>query len=137
MHNAFLPKPHEQFDAHLPILIMACQTVESAMLKNKRLEEKILKSPNALHPQLLIIWLVSVETTKPVYCTVTVYDKLMSSSRSSIMRVRHLNESQNPSEFLSIDSNYMRLSRGEVEILSGNSTDCIHMEIMIHEYEHQ
>lgn len=134
IHNAFLPKPHEHLDAHLPILIMACRTSWSAMLEDKQLEARITKADN-FHQHLLVIWLVSVQSTKPIHCTLTAYDKTMTSSRSIIAQVRQLNESQNPSEFLVNDTNSLRLNRGEINILSHDDNDCIHLEVMINEYD--
>ncbi|XP_036318041.1 uncharacterized protein LOC118733002 [Rhagoletis pomonella] len=133
IHNAFLPKPHEHLDAHLPILIMACRTSWSAFLEDKQLEAKI-TNPQNLNQHLLVIWLVSVQSTKPIHCTLTAYDKTMTSSRSIIAQVRQLNESQNASEFLVNDANSLRLNRGEINILSHDGNDCIHLEVMINEY---
>ncbi|XP_050331949.1 uncharacterized protein LOC126760394 [Bactrocera neohumeralis] len=134
IHNAFLPKPHEHLDAHLPILIMACRTSWSAMLKDKQLETRITK-PEDSNQHLLVIWLVSVQSTKPIHCTLTAYDRTMTSSRSVIAQVRQLNESQNPSEFLVNDANSLRLSNGEINILSHDGNDCVHLEVMINEYD--
>ncbi|KAL9879595.1 uncharacterized protein ACN427_010376 isoform 2-T2 [Glossina fuscipes fuscipes] len=134
MHNSFLPKPQENYDAHLAILIMGCRTSWMATLCNKELEEELINRKNVFQ-EMIVIWLASVQTTKAIYCTVTVYDKLMTSARSSIMRVRNLSDSQNPSVFWSTDANCIRLGRGEIEILSRGHTEDIRMEIMINEYE--
>lgn len=134
IHNAFLPKPHEHLDAHLPILIMACRTSWSALLEDKELETKITKLEN-VNQHLLVLWLVSVQSTKPIHCTLTAYDKTMTSSRSIIAQVRQLNESQNPSEFLVNDVNSLRLNCGEINMLSHNGNECIHLEVMINEYD--
>lgn len=113
---------------------MACRTSWSAMLKDKQLEARITK-PEDLNQHLLVIWLVSVQSTKPIHCTLTAYDRTMTSSRSVIAQVRQLNESQNPSEFLVNDTNSLRLSSGEINILSHDGNDCVHLEVMINEYD--
>ncbi|XP_054731287.1 uncharacterized protein LOC129239647 [Anastrepha obliqua] len=134
IQNAFLPKPNEHLDAHLPILIMACRTSWSALLEDKELEAKITK-PENMKQHLLVIWLVSVQSTKPIHCTLTAYDQTMTTSRSIIAQVRQLTESQNPSEFLVNDTNSLRLNWGEINILSNDGNDCIHLEVMINEYD--
>uniref|UniRef100_A0A1A9VWH8 DUF4729 domain-containing protein n=1 Tax=Glossina austeni TaxID=7395 RepID=A0A1A9VWH8_GLOAU len=134
MHNSFLPKPQDNYDAHLAILIMACRTSWMANLCNRELEEKLI-NPKNVFQEMIVIWLASVQTTKAIHCTVTVYDKLMTSARSAIMQVRNLSDSQNPSVFWPIDANCIRLGRGEIQILSRSRTEGIHMEVMINEYE--
>lgn len=132
-NNAFLPKPYEHLVPHLPILIMACQTSWSALLGNRKEENKLLK-PNLVNQELLVLWLTSPQTVKPIHCTVTVYDKLMLSSRGCIMQIRDLNAEQSPADFMPKETNFMRLSHGDINILSQERTENIHMEIMINEY---
>lgn len=114
---------------------MACRTSWSALLGNNEKLEGNIHNPNYITQEVLILWLASVQTVKPIHCTVTVFDKLMTSSRSSIMKIRDLNDVQNRQELMLKDTNFIRLSHGEINILSQQRVECIHMEIMINEYE--
>ncbi|KAM7348694.1 uncharacterized protein ACRADG_007941 [Cochliomyia hominivorax] len=134
INNAFLPKPFEHLSSHLPILIMACRTTWSSLLGNKEKQGGNIHNPNYITQELLVLWLASVQTVKPIHCTVTVYDKAMTSSRSSIMQIRDLNDNQKPQEFMLSGTSFMRLSHGEINLLSQQRTECIHMELMINEY---
>ncbi|XP_037825910.1 uncharacterized protein LOC119613909 [Lucilia sericata] len=134
INNAFLPKPYEHLTSHLPILIMACRTSWSTLLGNKEKLKGNIHNPNSLKQELLVLWLASVQTVKPIYCTVTVYDKEMESSLSSIMQIRDLNDDQNPAEFMRKEKNFMRLSHGKITTLSHSLIECIHMEILINEF---
>ena len=113
---------------------MTCRTSWSALLDNKKDVERNIHNPNYISQELMVIWLASVQTVKPIHCTVTLYDKAMTSSRSAILKIRDLNDAQNPQEFMLKDTNYIRLSHGEINILSQQGNECIHMEIMINEY---
>uniref|UniRef100_A0A1I8PY28 DUF4729 domain-containing protein n=1 Tax=Stomoxys calcitrans TaxID=35570 RepID=A0A1I8PY28_STOCA len=136
LSNAFLPMEHEHLNAHFPILIMACRTSWTSYLAYPKGSRNDQTSTNE-NPmaELFLIWLTSVQTTKPIHCTLTVYDKLLSASRSSIMRIRNLSDTQNPSKFMSKEVDYMRLCHGDIEILSQRREEPIHMEIVINEYE--
>ncbi|KAI8118922.1 hypothetical protein FF38_10194 [Lucilia cuprina] len=134
INNAFLPKPYEHLTSHLPILIMACRTSWSTLLNIKDKLKGNIHNPNSINQELLVIWLASVQTVRPIYCTVTVYDKEMVSSRSLIMQIRDLNHTQNPEEFMLKETNCMRLSHGEINILTQSLIDCINMEILINEF---
>lgn len=113
---------------------MACRTSWSALLGSKEKLEGNIHNPNALTQELLVLWLASVQTVKPIHCTVTVYDKAMTTSRSAIMQIRDLNNNQNPQDFMLKETNCIRLSHGEINILSQQRVECIHMEIMVNEY---
>lgn len=113
---------------------MACRTSWPAIIPID-LSENFNNLPENPDQELLVLWVASVQTTKPIHCTLTVYDKLMTSSRSAILQLRHLNNSQNPRDFVLTDTNCLRLTHGEIDILSQNRTECIRMEIIVNEYE--
>ncbi|XP_075155068.1 uncharacterized protein LOC142228510 [Haematobia irritans] len=129
--NSFLSKEHIKLANHLPILVMMHRTSWSALLSQK--SKSKISYPVEL--QILIIWLTSAETTKPIHCTVTAYDKFMSSSRSSIVMIRNLNGSQIPKEFILNDIDYLRLNYGDIEILSCKRKEPIFLEFIMNEYD--
>lgn len=131
--NSFLSKPYTHLEHHLPVLLMICRTSMSAVLDDKSLA-KTLMDPKDVKKHVLVIWLATVQTTKPIYSTITAFDKSMSSSRSTIINVRSLDSPQNPIDFMSKDTNYLMLNHGELNILSDGGKESIRLEIRIQEF---
>lgn len=82
---------------------------------------------------ILILWVATIPTTTKILATLTAFDHAMSSSRSTIVPILNLRNSQLPETFLSQESNYLMLNRGEINILSNNGQNSIELEIFIHE----
>lgn len=104
---------------------------------------------------LLVIWLATMDITRPLHCTITVFKRDQMTSRCSIVmvsgklvsscyyteksffrKVRNLKSSQIASEFIPDDTDCLVLNRGELGMLedddeSGN----IHLELMVHELQ--
>ncbi|XP_023167672.1 uncharacterized protein LOC111597288 [Drosophila hydei] len=112
--NSALINEHHRFDNYLPIMLMVCRTTWYAQLKDKHLETQ-LASINASKSGIYVFWLVAPKTTRKLYYTLTIYDRYYLNSRSVIRVVRDYTQSQNPSEFLPSEDNYLLLRDSEVK----------------------
>ncbi|XP_055915613.1 uncharacterized protein LOC129948557 [Eupeodes corollae] len=131
--NSFLSETFAHLENHLPILVMACKTSICSLLDDKELSKELIDREDQTK-HILIIWLATVQTTKPIFCTITAFDKLMISSRSTIINVRSLDSPQKPEEFISNETNYLMLNHGELNILSEEGKESIRVEIKIQEF---
>lgn len=112
--NSALINDHRRFDNFLPIMLIVCRTTWYAQLKDKHLETQLV-SINASKAGIYVFWLVAPKTTRKLYYTLTIYDRYYLNSRSVIRVVRDYTHSQNPSEFLPNEDNYLLLRDSEIK----------------------
>ncbi|KAH8339370.1 hypothetical protein KR074_006214, partial [Drosophila pseudoananassae] len=110
--NAGLLNERRPLEYHLSLAVMICKTTFYALLADKELE-KDLASLNPTTSGLFVIWVVSPITTQRIYYTLTAFDRYYMQSRSVIRRVRNYSHSQNPSEFLPSETDYLLLRESE------------------------
>lgn len=151
--NSFLPERFAAFATHLPVLIMACRTVATSLLRQKEVEvvDNVVEVgadnkdyeeddsdyadvEDADEDEILVIWLATVQTTRPLHCTITVFSNDLQTSRSCIVPVRNLKDSQDPREFLTTESSFLVLRSGELRLLQGDDPEgSFELEILLHE----
>lgn len=152
--NSFLPERFAAFATHLPVLIMACRTAATALLATRKVDSvaemggkgaedgnKVSDSDSdyadvedADADEILVFWLATVQTTRPLHCTITVFSNDLRTSRSCIVPVRDLKDSQDPRDFLPNESSCLVLRSGELKLLQGDDADgSFELEILLHE----
>lgn len=131
--NSFLFGNNQCLINHLPIVIMGCKSSLSYLIEDKQLARE-LADPTDQSKDILVIWLATVETTCVMHCTITVFNTDMTISRSTIVEIRNFRDSQDPLEFLSDDTNYLMLSRAEIDLLSSGAKKQIKIEILVHDF---
>lgn len=138
--NAGLMQNRKRWSNHLPVMVMVCRTTWYAMLPDKRLEKQLV-SMNATSAGIYVLWLVSPVTTRKVSYTLTVFDQYSLGTRRVIRSIRNYTHSQNPSDFLPFEVDYLVLRDSEVaDILNvkyslKNKTPngCIQLQVVINE----
>ncbi|KAH8307459.1 hypothetical protein KR044_012648, partial [Drosophila immigrans] len=138
--NAALINYQHRYDNFLPIMVIVCRSNFFAQLENKKLEQE-LSLMSGYKAGIYVLWLVAPKTTRKLYYTLTIHDRCYHNSRSVIRTVRDFNCSQNPSEFMVDDDNYLLLRDSEVlELMSkssamarGKHNHGIAVEIMVYE----
>lgn len=145
--NSFLPERYSRFTNHLPILILGCRCEATALLADREFADAAAKEveEEGMHEEqstaseaddkMLVIWLATVQTIRPLHCTITVFNADMRTSRSAIVRVRSLKDAQDPVDFLATETDYLALSAGELRLLRDDdrSSGTIELEIIVHE----
>jgi Domain of unknown function (DUF4729) len=134
LQNAFLPDNYKSYVNHLPILIMGCKT-NLAALSGDEAEVERLQQRNDPNLEIVLLWLTSSETTKPIYATMTVFDQPMNFSHSCVMKMRDLKTPQTPIAILAEGCDHLRLSRADIDGLAANDTNTISMEVLMEEFE--
>lgn len=148
--NSFLPERYNRFTNHLPILILGCRCDATALLADRLFAASVTAERRATSgaksdcndsdDKLLVIWLATVQTIRPLHCTITVFNADLRTSRSAIVRVRSLKDSQDPVSFLATETDYLALNSGELRLMRGkrgsmvsSSSGTMELEIIVHE----
>jgi len=139
--NSGLLSDRRCYEHHLTMVLMICRTNWSAMLPDQKLAtelEKIDQPDNIIY----ILWLVSPVTANRMLYTLTLFDRLYIHSRCVIRNARNYVVSQNPRDFLSLESDYLLLrhedaldliAEKEITRLDDNQPEGIHLELFLHE----
>ncbi|XP_043659121.1 uncharacterized protein LOC122623835 [Drosophila teissieri] len=126
--NSGLPEAYAHFDAHLPLLVMISRnrlsSVEGRRVRFEGLEDE----------DTLALWMVTRDLPCPIHVMMTVINRRLDITRSSIMKVRELHKSHDPLDFMPSSKNYMRLSDHDMRVLTNDHTEPIYMEIVVKEY---
>ncbi|XP_026837797.1 uncharacterized protein LOC113564581 [Drosophila erecta] len=128
--NTDLPEPYAHFDAHLPLLVMICR-IRLSSVEGRKLR---FGGPRLEDEDSLALWLVSRDLPCPIHVVMTVLNRRLDITRSSIMKVRELHKSHDPLDFMLSSKNYMRLSDHDLRVLTNDHTEPIYMEIVVKEY---
>jgi len=81
---------------------------------------------------ILVFWFISGQTSQAVYATITVRNKEDTVARTKVVRIRTLNEAQEPLGFLSECSEYMFLSRAELDFMDDVKNGFAFLDIKFH-----
>lgn len=63
----------------------------------------------------------------------TVFNQDMTTSRCNVFQIRSIKDSQNVREFISKESNYLMITKNEMELLRNNENSLVELEIFINE----
>ncbi|KAH8420472.1 hypothetical protein KR009_010790, partial [Drosophila setifemur] len=143
--NAGLLNERRRLENHLAIVLMICKTTFYALLEDKELESELA----AINPDtsgLYVLWLVAPVTSRRMFYTLTAFDRYYVQSRSVIRKLKNYVQSQNPSDFLPTESDYLLLREAEaMEMLFAKDSDFqipdkveplssgIQLEIIVHD----
>ncbi|XP_017872649.1 PREDICTED: uncharacterized protein LOC108620251 [Drosophila arizonae] len=144
-YNVGLPGRYSKFTGHMPIFVMACRT--RRRFRERSTEKQSLgcdSSSSSLSlpdrqcvgESVMALWLVSVELTRPIHVQMTVFNRRVDISRSSIMQVRGLNKCHDCDKFMAKSKNYLRLTSQDLRVLTNNYTEPVYMEISVQDYAH-
>ncbi|KAH8344533.1 hypothetical protein KR084_009806 [Drosophila pseudotakahashii] len=127
--NTELPEAYRHFNGHLPLFVMICRNRLSQI---EGAEEG--RSVRFEDEDALALWMVSMNLPLPVHVVMTVINRRLDITRSSIMKVRGLHMSHNCLDFMQHSQQYMRLSDRDLRVLTNDHTEPIYMEIAVKEY---
>ncbi|XP_037724891.1 uncharacterized protein LOC119556635 isoform X2 [Drosophila subpulchrella] len=128
--NKELPEPYQHFDNHLPLFVMICRNRLSSLEgRGRRVRFEGLDDED-----VLALWMVSMDLPRPVHVVMTVINRRLDITRSSIMKVRGLHKSHNCLDFMPHSQQYMRLNDHDLRVLTNDHTEPVYMEIAVKEY---
>ncbi|XP_017073707.1 uncharacterized protein LOC108109641 [Drosophila eugracilis] len=128
--NINLSKAYAHFDMHLPLFVVICRNRLSSIEGKKVRFDDLEKGDE----DVLALWMVSMDLPISVHVLMTILNRRMDITRSSIMKVRGIHKSHNSQEFMHTSKQYMRLTDRDLRVLTNNHTEPIYMEISVKEY---
>lgn len=125
--NSMLPAACVGLESHIPIFIMGSILNYEEVFKDSEMSEQT-RNPEL---DVVMIWLVSIETEKPMFATVTVYSEHRNISISSIIEIRNFTQSHNPLEIFQNETNYLALNSDFVKNIAIVSESALLIEISV------
>ncbi|XP_016948746.1 uncharacterized protein LOC108023641 [Drosophila biarmipes] len=139
--NSGLLNDRRCFEHHLTLVLMICKTAWYAMLPDQQLAAELEEIDNPDNT-IYILWVAAPVTANRVFYTMTLFDRYYIQSRSVIRNTRNYIVSQNPRDFLGLESDYLLLRQEEAFDLLGGPEHTrldddlpqgIHLELFLHE----
>ncbi|XP_037726006.1 uncharacterized protein LOC119557342 [Drosophila subpulchrella] len=139
--NSGLLNERRCYEHHLTMVLMICRSTWTAMLPDQELATE-LEENDVPNNTIYIIWLVSPVTTNRMLYTMTLFDRFYIQSRGVIRNTRNYIASQNPRDFLSLESDYLLLRHEDALDLMGEKENTGHdvdlpegirLELFLHE----
>ncbi|XP_016969645.1 uncharacterized protein LOC108037554 [Drosophila rhopaloa] len=126
------PEQHLQLEPHMPVVVLICRTATHAALKDK-LPTRSVRLSDTLRDQVYVIWLVTPGDRLQLNATLCLCGRDAAVRAAYVVGVRKVNHSQDTSRFMAVDANYWRLTYAEVDRLSNNFRDELHLEVSLTE----
>lgn len=122
--NALLSHDYEEFENHLPILIMACRGNYIKMFDS----EAEFIDPEA---DFLVIWLVMPETLtkQKVLTTVTLHNEELTKSISKLISIRNANSSQDARMFVQHETDFLIINSGFLNDIANNGSVLVEISV--------
>ncbi|KAH8409090.1 hypothetical protein KR009_006748, partial [Drosophila setifemur] len=126
-YNGQLPMAFGRFAGHLPLFVMISRNrLRNACGRKVRFQD--------LDEEVFALWMATMDLPQPIYAVLTVFNRRLDATVSSIMKVRGLKKSPNCQQFLNYSRQYMRLREQDLKILTNNHTEPLYLEVSVKEY---
>jgi Domain of unknown function (DUF4729) len=124
--NVLLLPAHQAFKSHHPILIMACRSNYVKIFD----DEAYFIDPDA---DFLALWLLIpfVDSKRKLMATLTVHNKDLTKSLSSLVHIRSASASQDVSEFMHRETDFLLVNSGFLGDIA--TVESIYVEVSITE----
>lgn len=149
--NKDLPKSFACYEGHLPLFVMICRNRRSHLESGRKVhfqdatdsESTVAAAAAAAagaeeseddDSDVLTLWMASVDLPQPIYAVMTVFNRRLDASVSSILKVRGLRKSHDCRVFMQSSRHFMRLGGKDLKILTNNNTEPLYLEVTIKEY---
>ncbi|EDV38408.1 uncharacterized protein Dana_GF21866 [Drosophila ananassae] len=152
--NKDLPKSFACYEGHLPLFVMICRNRRSHLESGRKVryrghhqdtdsEDSTAADADAADEEeeeeeedsdVLTLWMASVDLPQPIHAVMTVFNRRLDASVSSILKVRGLRKSHDCRVFMQSSRHFMRLGGKDLKILTNNNTEPLYLEVTIKEY---
>ncbi|EDW09228.1 uncharacterized protein LOC6579397 [Drosophila mojavensis] len=129
IYDSFLPQEQAHLASNVPIVVLICLTASKAALQDKPLAHRTLPPTNAEN-QVFVIWLA---TTQDLQVQLRASLKLcgrdaaiQAKAQVAVCQVKICGDA---GRFMPVDTNYWRLSFSEIQKISNDFRDELHLEI--------
>ncbi|KAI8036309.1 uncharacterized protein LOC128256446 [Drosophila gunungcola] len=122
-------------ETHIPVVVLICRTATHAALKDKRPTRSVRPagSKGNQRDQVFVIWLVTPSDRLQLNATLCLCGRDAAVRSACVVGVRQVKHSQDTSRFMAVDANYWRQTYTDVERLSNNFRDELHLEVSLTE----
>lgn len=127
-YNSFPLNQHSHLDSHIPLVVLISQTLPNTALRNRR-------SPDSHRNSEFVLWLVTPSDGLQLNVTLSLYGRDVALRTSCVLGVRKVNNNRDADYYMAVDESYWRLTYAEVEKLSNNFRDELHLEVVVTESE--
>ncbi|KAL7735930.1 hypothetical protein ACLKA6_002372 [Drosophila palustris] len=113
-------------ESDVPVVVLICKTSASAVLKDKLRHENT-------RDQVFVLWLVTPHAPHQLQlnATLRLCGRNAAVQASTTLAVRPVTDSHDSCEFMTVDTNYWRLSHGQIRKISNDFRDELHLELGI------
>ncbi|EDW47174.1 uncharacterized protein LOC6608427 [Drosophila sechellia] len=128
-YNRFLLNQHSHLEGHIPVVVLISQTYPKSALRDRRSPD----SPVAKSE--FVLWLVTPSDGLQLNVTLSLYGRDVALKTSCVLGVRKVNNNWDADYYMAVDESYWRLTYAEVDKLSNNFRDELHLEVLVTEAE--
>ncbi|KAH8318223.1 hypothetical protein KR074_011499 [Drosophila pseudoananassae] len=82
----------------------------------------------------LTMWMMSMDLPQPIHCVMTIFNRRLDASVSSILKVSGLRKSHDHRAVMQSRHYYMRLGGKDLRMLTNNNTEPLYLEVAVKEY---
>ncbi|XP_064551717.1 uncharacterized protein LOC135437644 [Drosophila montana] len=132
IYNSFLPQEHAHLASDVPVVVLICKTAANSALQDKQLGHRVLTHAN-LKDQVFVIWLATPHDQLQLNATLRLCGRDAALQASTIIAIHQVRHSQDTCHFMPVDASHWRLSFSEMEKISNNFRDELHLEIALTE----
>ncbi|XP_017066657.1 uncharacterized protein LOC108104851 [Drosophila eugracilis] len=132
VYNTFLPEQHSHLESHIPVVVLVCRTAIHAALNAKKLAQNM-RSLDSQKDDVFVFWLVTPSNRLHLNATLCLCGRDDAVRDSCVVRVRKVNQSQNTDYFMPVDGNYFRVMYADMDKISNNFRDELHLEVSLTE----
>ncbi|XP_023162909.2 uncharacterized protein LOC111594028 [Drosophila hydei] len=133
MCNSYLPQEHARLASNVPIVVLICLTASSAALQDKLITRHSLAPANA-NDQVFVIWLAmqqDLQLQLQLHASLNLCGRDAAVQAHTQVAVCQVQPSGGTSRSMTVDANYWRLSFSEMQKISNNFRDELHLEIVL------
>ncbi|XP_043652410.1 uncharacterized protein LOC122619495 [Drosophila teissieri] len=121
-----MTRQHSHLEGHIPLVVLMCRTSPYVGLRDRRL-------PDSQRNSEFVLWLVTPSDGMELNVTLSIYGRDIAVKTGCVLGVRKVNNNQDADYYMAVDESYWRLTYAEVEKLSNNFRDELHLEVLVTE----
>ncbi|XP_017109128.2 uncharacterized protein [Drosophila bipectinata] len=141
--NKDLPESFANLEGCLPLFVMICRNRPESRrrVRFRDIAGGCHGDTDSDYPvtpddesDVLTLWMMSMDLPQPIHCMITVFNRRLDASVSSILKVRGLRKSHQCRAVMQSRHYHMRLGGKDLKILTNNNTESLYLEVTIKEY---
>ncbi|XP_017012593.2 uncharacterized protein [Drosophila takahashii] len=121
---AYRGQLNQQRPREIPVVVLICRTAAHASM---------MRSLDSQRQDVFVLWLVTPSDRQQLNATLRLCGRDAAARADCVVGVQRVIHSQDADHFMTVDENYWQLTYAEVEKLSNNFRDELHLEVSLTE----